>query len=123
VPSLDILVSNAGISPGEPKPVTGEDPDTFRRIYETNVFGAVAVTNAFLPALKRSAHPRIVNISSGSASLAASAGPGRGHHRHEQAFGRARRVPLVQDGAERAHRPVRQRPGRRRVQGERACPA
>jgi NAD(P)-dependent dehydrogenase (short-subunit alcohol dehydrogenase family) len=36
-----------------------EDPGTFRRIYETNVFGTVAVTNAFLPALRRSAswHP------------------------------------------------------------------
>jgi NAD(P)-dependent dehydrogenase (short-subunit alcohol dehydrogenase family) len=78
VPALDILVNNAGISSAEPKPVTDEDPDTFRRIYETNVFGVVAVTNAFLPALRRSAHPRIVNISSGAASLAASAGQGEG---------------------------------------------
>src|SRR5215469_9937641 len=50
VPSLDILVNNAGISSGPPKPVTEEDPDTFRGVYETNVFGVVAVTNAFLPA-------------------------------------------------------------------------
>jgi NAD(P)-dependent dehydrogenase (short-subunit alcohol dehydrogenase family) len=78
VPSLDILVNNAGISSGDPKPVTEEDPDTFRRIYETNVFGVVAVTNAFLPALRRSAHPRIVNVSSGAASLAASAGQAEG---------------------------------------------
>ena len=78
VPSLDILVNNAGISSGEPKPVTDEGLDTFRRIYETNVFGVVAVTNAFLPALRRSAHPRIVNISSGTASLAASAGQAEG---------------------------------------------
>jgi NAD(P)-dependent dehydrogenase (short-subunit alcohol dehydrogenase family) len=78
LPSLDILVNNAGISSQEPRPVTEEDPDTFRRIYETNVFGVVAVTNAFLPALKRSAHPRIVNISSGTASLAASAGQAEG---------------------------------------------
>src|SRR6185437_2108154 len=53
-------------------------PDTFRRIYDTNVFGVVAVTNAFLPTLRRSAHPRIVNISSGTASLAASAGQAEG---------------------------------------------
>jgi NAD(P)-dependent dehydrogenase (short-subunit alcohol dehydrogenase family) len=77
VPALDILVNNAGIS-GERRPVTDEDPDTFRRIYETNVFGVVAVTNAFLPALRRSAHPRIVNISSGTGSLAASAGQAPG---------------------------------------------
>jgi NAD(P)-dependent dehydrogenase (short-subunit alcohol dehydrogenase family) len=78
VPALDILVNNAGISSSEPKPVTDEDLKTFRRIYETNVFGVVAVTNAFLPALRRSAHPRIVNISSGAASLAASAGQAEG---------------------------------------------
>jgi NAD(P)-dependent dehydrogenase (short-subunit alcohol dehydrogenase family) len=78
VPSLDILVNNAGISSGGPKPVTDEDPDTFRRVYETNVFGTVAVTSAFLPALRRSAHPRIVNVSSGTASLAASAGQAEG---------------------------------------------
>ncbi len=78
VPSLDILVNNAGISTGDPKPVTEEDPEEFRRVYQTNVFGVVAVTNAFLPALRRSAHPRIVNISSGAASLAASAGQAEG---------------------------------------------
>lgn len=77
VPELDILVNNAGIS-GERQPVTDEDLDKFRRVYETNVFGVVAVTNAFLPALRRSAHPRIVNISSGTASLAASAGQAAG---------------------------------------------
>ena len=65
---LDILVNNAGIS-GEDKTPDREDVATFRRIYETNVFGVVAVTNAFLPALRRSAHPRIVNISSGTGSL------------------------------------------------------
>jgi NAD(P)-dependent dehydrogenase (short-subunit alcohol dehydrogenase family) len=78
VPSLDILVNNAGISSGEPKLVTQESPDTFRRLYETNVFGVVAVTNAFLPVLRRSAHPRIVNISSGTASIAASTGQAEG---------------------------------------------
>ncbi|HSZ41376.1 MAG TPA: SDR family NAD(P)-dependent oxidoreductase [Trebonia sp.] len=78
VTSLDVLVNNAGVSTGVPVPVTEEDPDAFRRIYETNVFGVVAVTNAFLPALRRSAHPRIVNVSSGAASLAASAGQAEG---------------------------------------------
>ena len=71
VPALDILVNNAGIS-GDGTTVA-EGPDVFRRIYETNVFGVVAVTNAFLPALRRSAHPRVVNVSSGTGSLATTA--------------------------------------------------
>ncbi|MER6513853.1 SDR family oxidoreductase [Nonomuraea sp. NPDC001636] len=74
VDTLDILVNNAGIS-GEDRTPDLEDIATFRRIYETNVFGVVAVTNAFLPALRRSAHPRIVNISSGTGSLTWATGP------------------------------------------------
>jgi len=74
VAELDVLVNNAGISDaGQPPAET--DIDTLRRVYETNVFGVVAVTNAFLPALGRSAHPRIVNISSGTGSLGWSTRP------------------------------------------------
>jgi len=74
VRSLDILVNNAGIS-GDGTTADRDDIGAFRRIYETNVFGVVAVTNAFLPALRRSTHPRIVNISSGTGSLAWATGP------------------------------------------------
>src|SRR5215469_7631260 len=74
VDTLDILVNNAGIS-GDRKTADQEDAGTFRRIFETNVFGVVAVTSAFLPALRRSAHPRIVNISSGTGSLTWATGP------------------------------------------------
>jgi NAD(P)-dependent dehydrogenase (short-subunit alcohol dehydrogenase family) len=75
VPDLDVLVNNAGISLDTGSPVTETDVEVFRRTYETNVFGLVAVTNAFLPALRRSAHPRIVNLSSGTGSLTWSTGP------------------------------------------------
>ena len=44
--------------------MTETDVEVFRRTYGTNVFGVVAMTNAFLPALRRSAHRRIVNLSS-----------------------------------------------------------
>lgn len=74
VEELDVLVNNAGISDaGQPATETGVD--TLRGVYETNVFGVVAVTNAFLPALRRSAHPRIVNVSSGTGSLGWSTAP------------------------------------------------
>jgi len=73
VTELDILVNNAGIS-GAGNTAPDEDLEAFRRIYETNVFGVVGVTNAFLPTLRRSAHPRIVNVSSGTGSLAWSTG-------------------------------------------------
>jgi NAD(P)-dependent dehydrogenase (short-subunit alcohol dehydrogenase family) len=74
VAELDVLVNNAGISDAG-QPPTDTDMDTLRRVYETNVFGVVAVTNAFLPALRRSAHPRVVNVSSGTGSLGWSTGP------------------------------------------------
>jgi NAD(P)-dependent dehydrogenase (short-subunit alcohol dehydrogenase family) len=74
VGSLDILVNNAGIS-GDGRQAGEADADSFRRVYETNVFGVVAVTNAFLPALRRSPKPRIVNVSSGTASLTWATGP------------------------------------------------
>jgi NAD(P)-dependent dehydrogenase (short-subunit alcohol dehydrogenase family) len=72
VGALDILVNNAGISLDDKTP-DQQDADEFRQVYETNVFGVVAVTNAFLPALRRSAHPRVVNISSSTGSIAIAA--------------------------------------------------
>jgi NAD(P)-dependent dehydrogenase (short-subunit alcohol dehydrogenase family) len=74
VEDLDVLVNNAGVMI-DGRAATEADVDSFRRTYETNVFGVVAVTNAFLPALRRSSHPRIVNVSSGTGSLGWSTGP------------------------------------------------
>jgi NAD(P)-dependent dehydrogenase (short-subunit alcohol dehydrogenase family) len=85
VGTLDILVNNAGIS-GDDTTADQEDIATFRRVYETNVFGVVAVTNAFLPALRRSAHPRIVNISSGTGSLTWATGPQFPHRGSHAAY-------------------------------------
>jgi NAD(P)-dependent dehydrogenase (short-subunit alcohol dehydrogenase family) len=76
VEDLDVLVNNAGVMVDGHAPPEA-DVDSFRRTYETNVFAVLAVTNAFLPALRRSGRPRIVNISSGTASLTWSTGPDR----------------------------------------------
>ncbi|MDT7617368.1 MAG: hypothetical protein QOF00_4815 [Pseudonocardiales bacterium] len=71
---LDVLVNNAGIEGrGEGNAVVGAadvTADLMRQLFETNVFGVVRVTHAFLPLLQRSAAPVIVNLSSGLASLA-----------------------------------------------------
>ena len=75
VPELDVLVNNAGISLDTGTSITETEVEVFRRTYETNVFGVVAVTNAFVPVLRRSARPRIVNVSSGTGSLTWSTGP------------------------------------------------
>ncbi|MFC8533548.1 SDR family oxidoreductase [Streptomyces sp. NPDC057249] len=73
---LDILINNAGIV-GARKPVgevTGAD---MMATYDTNVFGVVRVTHAFLPLLEASDAPVVVNVSSGLGSLAACADPSR----------------------------------------------
>lgn len=46
-----------------------------RAVFETNVFGVIAVTNALLPLLRRSPAPRVVNVSSHGASLTLTSDP------------------------------------------------
>jgi Dehydrogenases with different specificities (related to short-chain alcohol dehydrogenases) len=65
---LDVLINNAGIAGGHSKPEELTADDT-RRVYETNVFGIVRVTHAFLPLLRKSEAPVIVNVSSGLGSF------------------------------------------------------
>ncbi|SDK26313.1 NAD(P)-dependent dehydrogenase, short-chain alcohol dehydrogenase family [Nocardioides sp. YR527] len=67
---LDVLVNNAGVTGGMPQNPTEVSIDQMRVAVETNVFGVVRVINAMLPLLRRSASPRIVNMSSGVGSLA-----------------------------------------------------
>ncbi len=66
---LDVLVNNAGITGGMPQDPTQVTPEQLRTVVETNVVGVVRVTNALLPLLRRSAAPRIVNMSSTVGSL------------------------------------------------------
>lgn len=63
---LDLLISNAGIL--TPGPLEVLPLDAVRREFDVNVFGALSVMNAFLPALRR-ARGRIVQISTWTASL------------------------------------------------------
>jgi NAD(P)-dependent dehydrogenase (short-subunit alcohol dehydrogenase family) len=69
---LDILVNNAGVLRDDTARKPSEQPmSTWRETFDTNVFGVVATTNAFLPLLKQSPAARIVNVSSLLGSLAA----------------------------------------------------
>jgi NAD(P)-dependent dehydrogenase (short-subunit alcohol dehydrogenase family) len=70
---LDVLVNNAGILVAPPALET--TVDDLRTTYETNVFGVVTVTRAMLPLLVGAPAPRIVNVSSTTASLTYNAGP------------------------------------------------
>ncbi|MEU4091606.1 SDR family NAD(P)-dependent oxidoreductase [Streptomyces sp. NPDC026673] len=63
---LDALVGNAAVV--TPGPLELLDPEDVRREFEVNVFGAMAVINAFLPALRR-ARGRIVQIGSTTAAF------------------------------------------------------
>ena len=66
---LDVLVNNAAITGGMPQEPTVVTPELVRGVLDTNVLGVLRVTNAMLPMLRRSAHPRIVTMSSGVGSL------------------------------------------------------
>jgi NAD(P)-dependent dehydrogenase (short-subunit alcohol dehydrogenase family) len=59
---IDILVNNAAIL--DWTAIEDLTPSTIQRVLQTNLFGAIACIQAFLPALSRSLHARIVNISS-----------------------------------------------------------
>jgi NAD(P)-dependent dehydrogenase (short-subunit alcohol dehydrogenase family) len=61
---LDVLVNNAAIGLGRRPAPSEVSVADLRRVYETNVIGVAAVTNAMLPLLRRSPAARIVNLSS-----------------------------------------------------------
>jgi NAD(P)-dependent dehydrogenase (short-subunit alcohol dehydrogenase family) len=84
---LDVLVQNAAISnTSKPAWQSVEDYarttrpsnvslDEMRAVWETNVFGVLAVYQAMLPLLRRTPGARIVNVSSGVGSLASNSDP------------------------------------------------
>ena len=65
---LDALVNNAGVF-GDPIGVADYDLELAHEVLETNLFGAWRLIQAFLPLLRRSERPRVVNMSSGAGQL------------------------------------------------------
>jgi NAD(P)-dependent dehydrogenase (short-subunit alcohol dehydrogenase family) len=72
---LDILVNNAGIVDADDGPPSAASPEAVRRILNTNFVGALAVTLAMLPLLRKSSGSRIVNLSSALGSLTVNGDP------------------------------------------------
>ncbi|MGE0057169.1 MAG: SDR family NAD(P)-dependent oxidoreductase [Dehalococcoidia bacterium] len=59
--ALDVLVNNAGVLPGE----RTHTEEGFELAFATNVLGPFLLTALLLPALRRSAPSRVINVSSG----------------------------------------------------------
>lgn len=68
---LDVLINNAGVLPEATNTAPAEvvDLEMFRSTFDTNLFGAVAVLEAFLPLVRKSEAGRIVNITTTMGSL------------------------------------------------------
>jgi NAD(P)-dependent dehydrogenase (short-subunit alcohol dehydrogenase family) len=66
---LDALINNAGILLDDDKDVLTMTPEIFEITMRTNTLGALLVSHAFVPFLKNSEFPRIVNVSSGGGQL------------------------------------------------------
>jgi NAD(P)-dependent dehydrogenase (short-subunit alcohol dehydrogenase family) len=73
---VDLVVNNAGILGPSPQPALADYPlDVLREVYKVNVIAPLGVVQAMLPLLRRSPHPRVLNITS-DASVEAYAGWG-----------------------------------------------
>jgi len=66
---LDVLINNAGIYPDQGVTVLTLPRDLLDRTFQTNTFGALEVTQAFLPYLRKAPATRVINLSSGYGQL------------------------------------------------------
>jgi NAD(P)-dependent dehydrogenase (short-subunit alcohol dehydrogenase family) len=62
---LDVLINNAGIYPDEGMTISTVPRQRMVQTFQTNTFGALEVTQALLPYLRRAGTARIINVSSG----------------------------------------------------------
>ena len=62
---LDVLINNAGIYPDEGVNILTIKRELLNLTFNTNTFGAIEMTQAFLPLLQKSQDARVINVSSG----------------------------------------------------------
>lgn len=67
--ALDVLVNNAGVIHAGDDDITTLSAELLEGTMDTNTFGPLRVSQAFLPLLRKSRQPRIINISSGGGQL------------------------------------------------------
>lgn len=88
---LDVLINNAGINGAKidgnghliPQTAQGTPVEVFKEVYETNVYGVVRVTQAFLDLLQKSDEPRIVMVSSSQGSITLHSDPTYKYYHHK----------------------------------------
>lgn len=66
---LDVLINNAGIYPDEGVDILTVSRELLNHAMNTNTFSAIALTQAFVPLLEKSDHPKVINMSSGNGQL------------------------------------------------------
>lgn len=91
---LDVLINNAGINGGLPQTATGASIDQFKKVFDTNLYGVVRVTQAFIDLLQKSSQPRIVNVSSSGCSLTLHSDPTWKYYTHKAAVYPASKAAL-----------------------------
>lgn len=82
---LDTLINNAGITGGMPQGALTASIDQFKKVFDTNLYGVIRVTQAFIDLLQKSPEPRIVNVSSSQGSLTLASDPTNKYYNHKGA--------------------------------------
>ncbi|WP_029292677.1 SDR family oxidoreductase [Chryseobacterium hispalense] len=82
---LDVLINNAGINGGFPQAALEASAGVFQKVMDTNLYGVVRVTQAFIDLLRKSDQPRIVNVSSSGCSMTLHCDPDWKYYSHKAA--------------------------------------
>ncbi|QHS59225.1 SDR family NAD(P)-dependent oxidoreductase [Chitinophaga agri] len=91
---LDVLVNNAGINGGFPQSSLEAGIEQYKKVFDTNLYGVIRVTQFFIDLLKKSTEPRIVNVSSSGSSLTLHSDPTWKYYSHKAALYQSSKAAL-----------------------------